>query len=147
MTQTPYEEARTELERILKLFPEDSLPDTLHIYTDHARALLSPPEPTEPVAWRYRYISGLSGVTDRWTYRSTPISPCPASPGEKAREVQPLYASPVPTEPTEEDRMAAEKAFRVWYFEHTGKRLFATNALKAVDVVIQSLFRSRRDGR
>lgn len=45
----------------------------------------------EPVAWRWRYVYKGDG-SDKWTVCQSPRQPQPASPGQVAIEVQPLYA-------------------------------------------------------
>jgi hypothetical protein len=154
---TAYEEAVREAtdylaEADLHLARTGRLP-SIPLPANLLRTLLAgPPEPSEPVAWIHALHNDLGQSPPRLSVTLDEGSPF----GEPGRDYGADYrvttqalgfiASPGPPEPSEEDRMAAEKAFRVWYFEHTGKRLFATNAIKAVDVVVQALYRSRRNG-
>ena len=51
-----------------------------------------------------------------------------------------MFAAMIASAPPQEGvRERAVEAFRAWYFAHTGKRIFASNAGKAVDTILSAL--------
>lgn len=117
-TNTDYQEARERLYARLELLDSynafradrglSRIEGEMSFPIRSVRLLLSgPPEPTEPVAWRWRTDDMSDGFWIAHAYKPTFV------PGVVA-EVQPLYASPAPSaqpvtaeEPTEEDVVIA----------------------------------------
>lgn len=101
----------------------------------------------EAVAWRCKMAAD-----DEWELCFSD----PRCDTSDFAQVQPLYATPAQPdtgdvaalrEALPDAHAEAVSAFRSWYFDHAGKRIFYNNARKAVDTILAALSKPNAQGR